>query len=408
MNQSKTFSISHRWQLAGFILAHLFIFIVLFHTVYKMQYSATGLYFEFASRVLDGTLPYRDFALEYPPFSLLFFILPRLFASTWTTFSIYYQAEVIIFDLIGLFIIYSIARRSGQAPWPLLSIYTFGVIAMGPIIGQQYDIFPAVMSLLAIYLFWLGKHKTSWALLALGTLTKIFPAVIAPVFLIYYLRNRQFSLIWQGILTFGAVSLAVFLPFLIISPTSLLTLYDYHALRGIQLESIYSSVLLVANKLGFLSVTPAFSYGAWNLTGPDADILAKLSTYALGILLILSYWFIYRQTGKGKPGIMHIGSASMLVVAVILFASKVLSPQYIIWLIPLLPLVAGRWYSSIWVIFILVGVLTYYIFPLRYVELVYYLDYKAVAVLFFRNILLIAIAVLTAISLIKQPASQKE
>jgi hypothetical protein len=399
--------ISYRWQLVLFILAHLLIFIVLFHTIYKIQYSATGLYFGFASKVLEGSIPYHDFAFEYPPFSLLFFILPRLGASTWLTFSMYYQAEVIVFDIIGVFIMYKIARKLGNPPWLLLAIYTLCILAMGPIIGQQFDIFPAVMSLLAIYLFWTGKHKTAWAILALATLTKIYPAVIAPIFLIYYIRNGQMNRLWQGLITFGAVGLIILLPFLITDPASLRTLYDYHALRGIQLESTYSAFLLAADKLDMISIRTAFSFGSWNLMGTAADILAKLSTYFLAILLLLAYGFIYLRTKKGKPNIMQLGSFSTLVILITLFASKILSPQYIIWLIPLLPLVSGRWWQTVWIAFMVAGVLTYYLFPWNYIELTR-IENQAVMVLFARDFLLIVMAVFIILSLLRQPADQTE
>jgi hypothetical protein len=399
--------ISYRWQLVLFILVHLFIFIVLFHTVYTIQYSATGLYFGFASKVLDGSIPYHDFAFEYPPFSLLFFILPRLGASTWLTFSMYYQAEVIVFDIIGIYIIYKIARKLGNPPWLLLAIYTLCILFMGPIILQQYDLFPAVMSLLAIYLFWTGKHKTAWAILALATLTKIYPAVIAPIFLIHYIRNTQWKLCWQGLTAFGVVCLVILLPFLIIGPASLRTLYDYHALRGIQLESTYSSFLLAADKLNIINVKTAFGFGSWNVLGTAADVLTRSSTYILGILLLLAYSFIFLRTRKGAPEINQLAACSVLVILITLLTSKMLSPQYIIWLIPLLPLVSGRWWQTTWIAFMVVGVLTYYLFPWNYVELTR-IENQAVVVLLVRNLLLIAIAVFIFISLLRQPLNRIE
>ena len=398
ISRNNTAVISHKWQLVLFILAHILIFAVLFNTVYKLQYVFSGQYFGYASEVLNGNLPYRDFVLEYPPLSLLFFMPPRLVASTWQIYSIYFQAEVVIFDLIGLLVIYSIAKRLGKAPWKMLSVYTIGILATGPIIGQQYDIFPAVMIILALYCFWLGKHKTAWALVALGAMTKIYPVVIAPIFLIYYIRNREYKRIRDGIITFAAVSLAIALPFLIVSPTSLLNLYTYHAQRGIQLESTYSAFLLVADKLHLTSVGLEYNFGSWNITSPLANTFARLSNYILVILLFISYWFIYKQMNKGKPQIMRLGAYSLLAILIVLISSKVLSPQYIIWLIPLLPLSAGRWRYAIWIVFVIIGALTYYIFPWHYEQLTN-LNSGVVAVLLSRDILLIFMAILVGVSL---------
>ncbi len=389
-SQVRVKALSRKWQLALFGLAHILILAVLFQTVYKIEFSGIGLYFDYASQVLSGSLPYRDFALEYPPFSLLFFILPRLVSSTWQTFAIYYQAEVIIFDLIGLLVIYAIANRLEKSPWQMLSAYTLGVLALGPITGQQYDIFPAIMSLLAVHLFWSGKHKTAWALLALGTLTKIYPAALAPVFLLYYLQKHQYQPIRSGMITFAVVSLAVLLPFLITDPASLGSLYSYHGHRGIQIESTYSSLLLLGNQWGWVEVGTGFSFGSFNLVGPVADTLAKISVLLLPLSLAAIYWFIYRRMKAASNPLHEIASYFLLVVAVVIATSKVLSPQYLIWLCPLVPLFSGRFRYALWAVFIAIGALTYYIFPLHYQELI---DLKsgAIAALLARNLLVIAI-----------------
>ena len=104
------------WQLVLCAIAHLLIFSLLFHTIYKIPNTGTDLYFEYSTQVLHGYLPfrvqdlapeesqvedeygsqykgdydykydilfspgsvsYRDFAMEYPPFSLFFFIVAQ-------------------------------------------------------------------------------------------------------------------------------------------------------------------------------------------------------------------------------------------------------------------------------------------------------------------------------------------
>ncbi len=394
-----------RWQFALFLIAHLGIFIGLFHTLYQTPYSATGIYFDYASKTLHGLLPYRDFSLEYPPFALVFFILPRFFASTWVRFSVYYQTEVLIFDLIGLFIIYLIARRLGKSPWKLLTVYTLAFVAIGPIIGEQYDMFPAVLTLASIYFFWLRKDKTAWVLLALGTMTKFYPAVIAPVYLFYYLRNRHYTNFWGGILIFALVCLLIIAPFLVLSPDSIISLINYHSQRGLQLESTYGAFLLAGDKLGLTHVGTTFNFGSWNLTGSLPDLCAKLSTYILAGLLLLSYWFIYRQMKPGKSQFTRLGAYSLLLVTITLVASKVFSPQYLIWLIPLLPLVLNRFRFLIWGIFIVIGGLTFYIFPTNYLQLVA-LDTRMVFVLLLRDLFILLLAVVAFVSLARMKASE--
>ena len=202
MNRLKGIAGSHRWQLALFGLAHIIVLPLLFNTIYQTQYSALGIYFDYASLVMEGSIPYLDFTLEYPPFAMFFFLLPRLFTASMDVYMVLFQVEILLFDLIGLFLISRIAQRTRKATWKMLAVFTLAILALGPIIAQQYDMFPAIMVLLSLYCFWTGRHKTNWVILALATMTKIYPVVIAPLFLVYYLRNREYRRIGTGILVF--------------------------------------------------------------------------------------------------------------------------------------------------------------------------------------------------------------
>lgn len=392
-------------QLGVFTGANALIFFWLFQTFYKIKYSATGLYFDYASQIINGKMPYLDFNLEYPPFSLLFFILPRLGVSSWKAFSTLYQVEVLVCVLIGLWLVYSIARRLGKAPWKLMAVYTAAILVIGPITGQQYDIFPAVMTLASVYLFWLGKTRSSWALLALGTMTKLYPAVIVPVFLIYYIKNRQYRQMWLGLITFTLIILVLLAPFLIISPESIWNLISYHSERGIQFESTYSAFLLAADELGLVSVGLIFSYGSWNLVGPLADTLAGISTYLLVAALFFAYWFIYRQVRPGKSQFTRLGAYSLLLISIVLITSKVFSPQYLIWLVPIMPLIFNRWRQAVWLIFLFIGVSTFYIFPVNYLRLLAR-ETDMIAILFIRDIMIILLAVLAVVSLRRMKPSE--
>ena len=98
---------------------------------------------------------------------------------------------------------------------------------------------------------------------------------------------------------------------------------------------------------------------------------------------------------------------AFLAVAITLIAAKVLSPQYLIWLIPFLPAIAGGYRYTIWIIYLVIGGLTYYLFPLSYYDL---MDLKtaAVAVLLARNVLLIMAALLVFWSVIRPSQAGKK
>jgi hypothetical protein len=140
------------------------------------------------------------------------------------------------------------------------------------------------------------------------------------------------------------------------------------------------------------------NFGSWNLESPLADSMAKVSTFLVGLFLLVTYWFIYRQIQPGKSQFTRIGTYGLLVTAVVLTFSKVLSPQYLIWLIPFIPLIFSPFRNRILVIFIAMGFLTYLIFPVFYLALIA-IRVDMVAILLIRNILLVLLAIMTAISL---------
>jgi uncharacterized membrane protein len=388
-----------------FGLAIAVIFFWLFQTIYSTKYSATGIYMNFASQVISGQIPYRDFNLEYPPLALVFFILPRLLTDQWPSFSILYQLEVLIFAWLGLWVVYKIARRLGKEPWKLMAPYTLGILAIGPILGQQYDIFPAVMTLFSFYYFWMGQHKTSWLWLALGVMTKLYPAVFIPLYLIIYLRNGQIRPLVSGMVTFALACLVLLSPFLVTGPQNLISLVTYHSQRGIQIESLYGAFLLLADKLGLTSVSLGFSYGSWNLSGPLADKFSGLSTWIQAIGFFICYCFIWTQVKRGKSQFSRLGAYALLLTAVLLFTSKVFSPQYIIWLLPVLALIFTRWRWAIWTTFLVTGSFTYLIFPLNYLNLLN-LDTSIIVILCLRDLTLILLAALAVVSLKTMKSSQ--
>jgi len=392
--------------LAFFVLIHGFIFAFLFH-LYLTGNTDIYLYMADASKLLSGLLPYRDFTLEYPPFALIFFALPRVISSSNVLYIEIFQFQAFVFDVIGLFLIFDIGRRLGEAYWKPLAIYTLAVLAVGPIIIQTFDIIPAVMTLAAIYLFWIGNHKTSWAVLALGTLTKIYPIVIAPIFLFIYYKNGQLRQMRDGVITFLVVCMITILPFVVLGSTSILSLVSYHSQRGVQIESTYSAVMLALAKLGFTTVRTEFSFGSVNLVSPTATVLANLSTYILVGSLLIVYWFIYRQVKPGESQFTRLGAYALLAIAVTMATSKILSPQYFVWLIPIFPLICGRLRIPILGIFVVIGGLTYFVFPLHYTELQAFQAAPVVAVLVARDVLLVLLAILAAVSLKRMKTSNQ-
>ena len=231
-------------------------------------------------------------------------------------------------------------------------------------------------------------------------MTKVYPALIAPVFLILdWQRGRRVAHLSRMAAAFAATCLLVALPLLVVAPTSLVRLYAYHADRGIQLESVFSSIALAIWRFSTTPMRAVLNFGSWNLAGPVPDRLAAISGPVLALVLLVTYAFIFLRTRRLAEGaIRHVrlvATCSALVLLVRLLGSKVLSPQYLIWLVTLVPLVVAPRRMTVLTLFTLVGVATYYIYPRHYSDLRAFLD-SGVAALDVRNTLLMTLTVIVA------------
>lgn len=395
------------WQLTLFCLIHGLIFLIMFQSgIYGDFKDDFRLEYLYSSRILQGYLPYRDFAVEYPTLGMVFMTLPRLIAADPETYAQAFNVEMMLFDLLGLFVIAALAKRLSFCLWKTLGTYTLALLAIGPIITIRYDLIPAIITLLALYTFIRGNYKTSWALLAVGTLTKVYPCIVAPIFLLYHVRHHSNRNMISGLATFAITSAVIVVPSLFLSPGGFWHSFTYHAQRGLQVESTYASFLLLGQVFGLTSVDVNFSFGSENAVSPLADALAQCSPLIILLSLATIYWFFYKEQ-KGntvvKGTVIPITQSdaacvvnySLLAILTLIITYKALSPQFIIWLYPLIPLVAGRWRDTSWLMLIMIGLMTYFVYPKYYVGLEKG-DLRVVGVLFLRNISLIILAFLLA------------
>jgi uncharacterized membrane protein len=377
--------------------AHAAIFAGLFRGVYTMPFSGTGLYYDYAGKLLDGALPYRDFVLEYPPFALVFFSLPRLLGESFRWYYVWFQVEVVVFDLVIVAALLAAARWWNLSVWRVLAIYTVAVLAVGPNILHQFDIFPAALSLLAV--IWFGRRQYVGAGISLGLaiMTKAYPALLAPVFVLAEWHAPSRRGVVRSAVACAAACVAAVLPWLILAPTSLGVFLGYHAHRGIHLDSSYGSIALALHSMFITQADVVHEFGSWDLAGPIPSAFARASTIILLATVLWCFVIVYREAlrreAEAARDVRFLAHASALVLAASLCASKVLTPSYLVWLLPFVPLVAGRRARATWVVFAAIGALTYYIYPVRYPALLQRQD-GPVALLVARSALLVVFAVL--------------
>ncbi len=362
-------------------------------------------YYEYASLTREGQLPYRDFSLEYPPGAFMVFFLPRLFTSSLEAYGQAFAIEMLVFNLIGLLGAMKLGQQLGQKCWKTGLLYTLAVLAIGDLVVQRYDLAPAALTLLAILFFCQKHYNIAWAFLAIGTMTKLYPAALAPLFFVYQLKHYRWQQLIIPIVIFLLVILDMARPFIFIDIGGFIEAFTVQGSRDLQVESVYASLLLLGQMLGIGTAQVYQGRYSVDVEAPLSQPLAQYSFAVTAVCLLITYALFWRrQKNTSGNNVSLMVNTSLLVTTILLITSKVFSAQFIIWLLPLIALVDSR--QIIWTLFIITAGLTYYIYPMHYGELMD-MQSRLVIILFIRNLLMIAIAILTARKIWSRPPSIK-
>src|SRR5262249_8695120 len=129
------------------------------------------------------------------------------------------------------------------------------------------------------------------------------------------------------------------LPFFLLAPGGVGFSLWTQLRRHLQTESLGAAILLAGSKLGihhehWIAGKP----GSIDLGGGLADGVAVLSS-AISTALVATVAWVFWQGPDDDA--RHVTAWASAVTAFVVFG-KVLSPQYLTWLVPLVPLAAGR------------------------------------------------------------------
>jgi Glycosyltransferase family 87 len=368
----------------------------LLHTGFwdRTQIVDTPTYQRYGEAVLDGQVPYRDFDLEYPPAALPAFVLPALareddYSSAFDLLMWACAAAAIV--ALGLAL--AAVDASPTRLYAAIGFLALAPLALGTVILSRYDFWPGALAIAAVAAFVSRKERLGFGLLGLAVAAKIYPLVLLPLALVWIARRRGTRELWIGLGCFAGVLALCFVPFLVLSAGGVAHSIGTQLGRPLQIESLGASLLLAAQQLGLYDATVESSHGSQNLVGSLPDTLAALQT-AFQLVAVGVVWAIFAARDRGREALLA-GSAAA--VAAFVALGKVLSPQFLVWLLPLVPAVAGAGGLAACVVLLVALVTTQLWFPFRYWDVVA-LEPVGWLVLV-RNVLLVALYVILLIVL---------
>ena len=323
--------------------------------------------------------PLHMLPFEYPPFTLVIFSLP-IFAPI-----LYYQLVFAVLMALVSTLIYWLLLQYGPRGSALAFVFylIIGVLALAQ---ERFDLVPAALTLMCL----IAAERKHWTFayiaLAFGFLFKIYPILFLPALFIaeqqdkhnIYIPVKIFALKtlpielwhtlqgirhwrWKNTLLLFSLILVITGFFAIFNfKGAILSQVSYFANRPLQVESTGSTLLWLGALIGF-PVQVVFSFGSVNMVSALGGVISNLSE----ILFIAGYIYSIYLQWRGKLDIVQTCIAFLLIF---IATGKVFSPQYLIWVIPLLAYSGAfeRFWLIVWGS---ISLLTTIIYPYLYTRI---------------------------------------
>ena len=317
---------------------------------YEYLFSDVRLYDWWAGNIADGHFPINDPAWQYPPLAAVVFLAGYLVAGNMVGFVFHaLLADLAVFVLL-------MQRGRAQNTLIPLSIWVMAPLAIGPIMLGRFDVYvtlAAVFALLSV-----GQARKFGIAVAVGALLKVWPLLL----LLATPKSSAVKVLTWFVATFATGS--ILLSFWWHDSFSFI---GGQRSRGLQIESVGALPYQIWNA-GPGKVQSAYQFGAIEVVASGTHLVSLIITLVgIALLGILLYWRIFGKLASATPA-----DIAFLAVLISIVTSRVLSPQYMIWVFGLLAVCAFNPQKNFRVITILIGISTFLgqlIYPWLYAQL---------------------------------------
>jgi uncharacterized membrane protein len=292
------------------------------------RYGDVGIYAHYAHEMTSGHWPYRDFYDVYPPLAQPLFFVVRLLPGPFATS---FKWTMALCGVAALVLLVRAMQASLMRSAVAAGVVAISPLIVGPVFLNTYDLFPTLLTVATVVSFLRGRERTTYVLLALAVAAKVFPLVLLPLVLIESWERGGRDAARRALAWFGGVLVLVHLPFAVMGPGGLRFSYWVQLRRGLETESLGGGILLVLNRLGVHSVTLRdTAAGSRDVAGTLPNAIAVVSSLAVVVAVLYVAW-VYLRGRRDR-----FLACAAAVTAFVAF-NKVLSPQYVVWLVPLVP-----------------------------------------------------------------------
>lgn len=276
--------------------------------------------------VTTNELPLEE-SWQYPPGAAFLMLVPRIGGGNFGT---EFVVLMLAFDLLGLWLTTRIAgeerRDTGVWVWLLVMPLLFSL----PVL--RFDLVPTVIAMAALLVI---HRRPAWVgtLAGLGAMLKVWP-----IFVLFGEWNRRRLL--QSIGAALAVIAMIFVASEIAFDGSFRFITNQGD-RGLQVEAVAASPWHLRQVVTGTEPPVALRFGTNEIASDLGDAVAKaLDLVAVAVFMAAAFWWWSRERAirRGRRDLTDVAlSRDFVFTLVLLFVvvSRVLSPQYLIWMVGL-------------------------------------------------------------------------
>ncbi len=313
-----------RWPLLGWVVTRALLLTALFGLWHfpgtDVTPDVSRIYQGWYQELLRGSFPVHDVTWQYPPVAAAAMLAPALLPFLSYARAFFVLAAVA--DAAVLAMLIRAARRGDErmtGPW----LWVAGIAVLGPTCLARYDVMVTVVAVAALVLA--ARHPRAAGVLAgIGAMFKVWPVLV----LAGLRRGRPMRRAWVSFAVTVAATSAVFLVF----TRGAFAFLTEQRQRGTEIESLGALPFHVARLFGWWHGTARLHYGSFEFLGPHvhaaSDLMLAVTVLAFGWLL----WWRVRAVIATDAVVYDAAFAAVLVFIV---TSRVISPQYMVWLLGL-------------------------------------------------------------------------
>lgn len=234
----------------------------------------------------------------------------------------YFDVNATLVAAVWIVTVLATARMARRRPWDAAMVALApGIVLAGMI---NWDMWAVALLALGMYFFSKERLVMAGILIGLGTATKLYPVLIFGAILLLALRTGKIQAFVVPASAAAVAWLLVNVPFAAKDLAGWKYFFEFTQDRPAGFSSPWFAYNLVAERIGWIILTPE-----------------AINTLALYVFLVACVLIaVLALTAPQRP---RLAQLAFLIVAAFILTNKVYSPQFVIWLIPLLALARPRW-----------------------------------------------------------------